>query len=110
MKKQMFFKSCFALLLFFTFAMLVIGCWEDGESKVQTERVEGKPLMDKNSLNANEAEVVVINTSGLKSSQVFAVEKEIKLNEWMQLVKDIKSTLGEMEKESKQVLQTSKPR
>jgi len=90
--------------------MLVIGCWEDGESKVQEERVESKQLMKNDGLNAKEADAVVINTSGSELSQVFSVEDEIQLDEWMRLVKDIKSTLGEMEEVSNQVLQTSEPR
>ncbi|MBC8550443.1 MAG: hypothetical protein H8D23_12430 [Candidatus Brocadiales bacterium] len=109
-KKQKFLKPHLALLLFFTFAMPVIGCVENGESKIQTEGVESKQRMEKNGLNTNDADVVVINTSGSKSSQVFPVEDEMHLDEWMQLVKDIKSTLGEMEKENRQVLQTGEPR
>jgi hypothetical protein len=109
-KKQISLKPRFVLLLFFTFAMPVIGCVESGESKVQTERVESKQRTKKNGLNTNNADVVVINTSGSKSSQVFPVEEEIHLNEWLQLAKDIKSSLVEMEKESRQVLQTSVPR
>ncbi|KHE92267.1 MAG: hypothetical protein SCABRO_01983, partial [Candidatus Scalindua brodae] len=110
MKKQKFVKPHFALLLFFTFPMLVIGCVKNGESKVQTEGVESKQRMEKNGLNTNDADVVVINTSGSNSFQVSPVEDEIHLDEWMQLVKDIKSTLGEMEEVNRQVLQTNEPR
>jgi hypothetical protein len=108
-KKQTFLKPRFALLLFFTFSMLVIGCVENGESKIQTERVDGRQ-MEKNSLNANEADVVIVNTSDSESPPVFPVEDEVHLDEWIQLVNDIKSTLGEMKEVSKQVLQTSEPR
>lgn len=111
MKKQKFLKPYFALLLFFTFSMLVIGCGENSESKVQTGKVEGRQLMKENSLlEANKADVVLINTSGSEASQAFPIDDEIHLDEWMQLVKDIKSTLGEMEEVNKQVLQMSGPR
>ena len=110
MKAQKYLRPCFVLLLLFTFSLLVIGCWEDGESKLQNERVESRQLMEKDGLNAKEADAVVINTSGSELSQVFSVEDEIQLDEWMRLVKDIKSTLGEMEEVSNQVLQTSEPR
>jgi hypothetical protein len=108
--KHHFLKPCFVVLVLFAFSMLFIGCWEDGESNLQTERVESKQLMEKNGLNTNDADVVVISTLGSKSSQVFPVEDEIHLDEWTQLVKDIESTLGEMEEVSKQVLQTSELR
>ncbi|MFQ5687157.1 MAG: hypothetical protein ACE5GV_10895 [Candidatus Scalindua sp.] len=110
MKKQKFLKPYFVFLLLFTFSMLVIGCGENSESKVQTERVEGRQLMKENSTHANEADVVVVNTSDSESSRVFPVDDEIRLDEWMQLVKDIKSTLGKMDDESKQVLQMSESR
>ena len=96
-KKQKLLKSVFTLLLFCTFSMLFIGCGEKGESKFQTEKVEGKQLMEKNSLN----EVVKVNASDSEELQVFPVDDEIRLDEWMLLVKDIKSTLGEMEEVSK---------
>jgi len=108
--KHQFLKPCFVFLVLFTTSMLVIGCWEDGETKVQNERVESRQLMEKDGLNAKEADAVVINTSGSELSQIFQVKDEIHLDEWMQLVKDIKSTLGEMEEVSNQVLQTSEPR
>lgn len=110
MKKQEFFKLCFAFLMIFTFSMLVIGCGENGESKFQTEKVEGKQPMEGGSNYTNEVEVVRVDTSGSEASQIFPVEDEIQIDEWMLLVKDIKSTLGEMEEVSKQVLQTSEPR
>jgi len=110
MRKQKLLRPSSVFLLLFAFSMLVIGCWEDGESKVQEERVESKQLMKNDGLNAKEADAVVINTSGSELSQVFSVEDEIQLDEWMRLVKDIKSTLGEMEEVSNQVLQTSEPR
>ena len=109
-KKQKLLKSVFTFSLFCTFSMLFFGCGEKDATKNKTEKVGGKQLLMKDSLSANEAEVVLINASGSEASQVFPVEDEIHLDEWMQLVKDIKSTLGEMEEESKQVLQTSKPR
>ena len=95
-KKQKLLKAVFTFLLFCTFPMLVIGCGDKDVTKAKTEKIEGKHL-----LNANEADVVVINTSGSESSQVFPIDDEIQLDEWMLLVKDIKSTLGEMEEVSK---------
>ena len=80
---------------------MVIGCWEDGESKLQNERVESRQLMEKDGLNAKEADAVVINTSGSELSQIFQVKDEIHLDEWLQLTKDIKLSLVEMEKENK---------
>jgi hypothetical protein len=110
MKKQRYLRSCFVFLVLFTFSMLIFGCGDNGVSKLQTERVESKQLKEESSAHANEADAVVINTSGSGLSQIFPVEDEIQLDEWMQLVKDIKSTLGEMEEVSKQVLQTSELR
>ena len=110
MKKQRYLRSCFVLLLLFTFSIPIFGCGDKRESKIQAEKVESKQRMEKNSAQVNEVEVVKVNASGSKSSQVFPVEDEIQLDEWMQLVKDIKSTLGEMEEVSKQVLQTSELR
>lgn len=116
MKKQKFLKPCFVFLLLVTFSMLVFGCGDKGESKIQTERVEGKQLMENNSIHTNEADVVAglhathrheVNTSDSEVAQVFPIDDEIQLDEWMLLVKDIKSTLVEMEEVSKQVLQTS---
>ena len=110
-KKQKFLKPSFVLLLFFTFSILVIGCGDKDTTKANTEKTESKQLIEKNSLNANnEAEVIRVDASGTEGSQEFPVEDEIHLDKWMQLVKDIKSTLGEMDKESKQVLRTSEPR
>jgi len=101
MKAQKYLRPCFVLLLLFTFSLLVIGCWEDGESKLQNERVESRQLMEKDGLNAKEADAVVINTSGSELSQIFQVKDEIHLDEWLQLTKDIKLSLVEMEKENK---------
>ena len=111
MKKQEFFKLVFTFLLLFTSSILVIGCRDD-VAKVKAEKAEGKQLMKDNSENANEVDVVLINASGPETSQVFSVKvkDEIQIDEWIRLVKDIKSTLSEMEEESKQVLVTSEPR
>ena len=86
--KRSVLKLCIALLLFFAFSMLFIGCGENGGSKVQTERVETKQPAENNSLDAN----------------------EIHLDEWRQLVKDIKSTLGDMDEIRERAEQVSKPR
>jgi len=101
MRKQKLLRPSSVFLLLFAFSMLVIGCWEDGESKVQEERVESKQLMKNDGLNAKEADAVVINTSGSELSQIFQVKDEIHLDEWLQLTKDIKLSLVEMEKENK---------
>jgi hypothetical protein len=99
--RHRFLKPCFVFLVLFTFSMLVFGCWEDGETKVQNERLESRKLKEKDGLNAKEVDAVVINTSGSKSSQTFQVKDEIHLDEWMQLTKYIKLSLVEMEKENK---------
>lgn len=69
MKKQKLLKSVCTFLLFSTFSMLVFGCGDKGESKVQTERVEGKQLMEKNSAHTNEVEVIRVDASGSEAPQ-----------------------------------------
>jgi hypothetical protein len=64
MKKQKFLSSCFVFLLIFTFSMLVFGCGGKDESKIQTKKIEGKQLMEKNSTHASEAEVIRVDSSG----------------------------------------------
>ena len=108
-KKQKLLKSVFTFSLFCTFSMLFFGCGEKDATKNKTEKVGGKQLLMKDSLNNHKLGEVVhnLNADGSEASEVFPVEDEIQIDEWMQLVKDIKSTLGEMEEESKQVLETS---
>ena len=107
-KKQKFLKPSFAFLLFFTFSMLVIGCGDKNTTKANTEKTESKQLMEKNSLNVNEADVAAISESvPLSINPTF--DDEIHPEEWMQLVEDIKSTLNKIEAD-KQALQSRKPR
>lgn len=82
--KQTFLKPWFALLLFFS--LLVIGCGEKDKPKVQTERVEGKQEMGNNSTHSN--------------TELAQINDQIQFEQWQQLVKELKSTLGKMEEVS----------
>lgn len=72
MKKQIFLKLCFAFLLLSAFSMLVFGCMDKGESKIQTGKVEGKQLMKENSIYTNEVEVIRVDTSNSESPQLLS--------------------------------------
>ena len=96
MRKQKLLSPCFVFLLLFAFSMFFFGCGDKGELKILSEEVEGRQLMEENRLNDNKKGGFSINASGSQASQVF-IDDVIQLDEWMQLVKDIKSTLGEMQ-------------
>lgn len=88
MKRQVHSRINIFFLLVITFSFCVFGCGEKEEKKMQTEKVEG-------------------TTSRPEVSQAFPIDDDIQLDEWMQLAKEINSTLSEMEEMGKKVLQTS---
>ena len=58
MKKQKFLKPCFVFLALLAFSMLSFGGVDSWDSKIQTEKVGGKQIMEENSVHANEVDTV----------------------------------------------------
>ncbi len=95
-KKQKFLKSVFTFLLFCTFSMLVFGCGNKGESTVQTERVEGKHLMETNIAYASKESKDEDDTPDTNKSQEIQINDQIQMEQWKQLVEELKTTLGDI--------------
>ena len=94
--KQEFLKLCFAFLILFTFSMLAIGCGENGESKVQTGKVEAKQLMDTNVTFASKDSTDEGTSAEINTSQTIQINDQIQIEQWRQLAEELKTTLGDI--------------
>ncbi len=101
-KKQKLLKSVFTFLLFCTFSMLFFGCGKNGESKVQSERVEAKQLMDTNITFASKDSTDEDTSPEINTSQTIQTNDQIQMEQWRQLLEDLKSTLGDIKEGTEQ--------
>ena len=87
-KKYKFLKPCIALLLFFAFSMLVVGCGKNGESKAQ--------ITEENIANTRTESVTEVSAPKMSTSQKPPINDQIQMEQWAQLIGDIKTALGDI--------------
>ncbi|MBT5307604.1 MAG: hypothetical protein HOL31_21305 [Candidatus Scalindua sp.] len=102
-KRQIFSNPCLALLLFFTFSMLVIGCGRKNATKAKTVKAEGKKLMENNSDNTNKDSMDEGDPSEINTTQSTLINGQIQIEEWKQLLGDLRNALGDIKKDTEQV-------
>lgn len=85
-------------LLVIGFSFFVFSCVENDKPEIQSERVEGKQLMENNSTHANEADVKEGSSSGTEEYELGPISDQIQLQfeEWKPLVEELKTALGEI--------------
>ena len=102
MKKQISLKLCLVFLLLSIFSMLVIGCRDNDATKANTEEVEGKQLMENNSTNTSKKSAVGFTAPEMNTSQTAPINDQIQMEQWRQLIGDIKSALGDIKRSAEQ--------
>ena len=103
MKKQISLKLCLVFLLLSIFSMLVIGCRDNDATKANTEEVEGKQLMENNSDNTNKDSMDEGDPSEINTTQSTLINGQIQIEEWKQLLGDLRNALGDIKKDTEQV-------
>jgi hypothetical protein len=101
MKIQQY-KSYYLFLILLVSFMFVYGCGEKGKSSIQPKTVEREHLMEMDSKYPKEINVVKDAPSGSESLQAVPINDQIQMEQWKQLLKDVKSTLGDIKEVTEQ--------
>ena len=96
MRKELNSGLIIMFLLVITFSFCVLGCGGKYEAEIQTEQIEDNLSIEKDSNYINEVSVAENNTPDVKVSRVVLVSDQIHLEQWKQLVEELKTTLGEI--------------
>ncbi len=96
MKRQVHSRANIIFLLFITFSFCAFGCGEKGEAEIQTEHIEDKLSMEKDSNYINEVNAAENNTPDVEVSQAVPVSDQMQFEKWKQLVEELKTTLGDI--------------
>ena len=96
MRKELNSGLIIMFLLVITFSFCVFGCGEKEEAGIQTEHIEDNLSMERDSNYIKEVNMAENNTPDVQLSQAVPVNDQIQLEQWKQLVEELKTTLGDI--------------
>ena len=102
MKKQISLKLCLVFLLLSIFSMLVVGCKDEDATKFKIEKSKVEQLMENSITYTSKDGTGEDASSEIDTSQTALIKDQIQTEEWKQLLKDLKSTLGNIREDAEQ--------
>ena len=82
--------------------MLVIGCRDNDATKANTEKVDGKQLMENNIAYTSKDSIDEDASIDTNTSQTAPINDQIQMEQWRQLIGDLKSALGDIREDAEQ--------
>lgn len=101
MKKQISHKPGLVFLLLSIFSMLVVGCKDDA-TKFEIEKGEVKQLMENNIAYTSKDSIDEDVSTDINTSQTAPINDQIQVEEWKQLLGDLKTALGDIREDAEQ--------
>jgi hypothetical protein len=101
-KRQIFLNPCMALLLFLPLLILVIGCERKSKIDNHVNIVEDKQLMGNNTVYDSRDSREKDTSSEINTSQTIQIKDQIQMEQWRQLIGDIKTTLSDINESTEQ--------
>ena len=91
-----------ALLLFLPLLILVIGCERKSKIDNHVNIVEDKQLMGNNTVYDSRDSREKDTSSEINTSQTIQIKDQIQMEQWRQLIGDIKTTLSDINESTEQ--------